>query len=417
MNTFRKTNLENIQHIFQEKTGIQAELPRHSRLPLRTAVTMAAVLLCLTATAFAASLFSSLSGDDLGLSATYEGDGIVSIQVENRSDKSLQFQPQLKLMRWSTGEEIPPLSDRITFTGTDFDGHTSGTMTIDLSRAYDMAALEEPLTDDHYYLILTNNHFLFGQDWMCTVSFAKPVQSPAEDPDPLSPGQADEALTAQVLPALQPYFADYVADIDQRRARNTQYLEACQDLLAEVQDKLAAPVSPYLGIGDPDAGVIFDETVPADNQYLLTSLNPASLDGYGLPVGAAAAEQALVLSAIIPQRQGETDGGGTIPLLYLFTYDREDIRSPQDCTFVHGRLLTFAQLEGSKVYADERYVCYDLTDLFYTDLRSHVESMLSQRSDLYFDEQVWKRVENIARYYRDPETLSSKIYYIISPEG
>ena len=336
---------------------------------------------------------------------------------ENRSDKSLQFQHQLKLMRWSTGEEIPPLSDRITFTGTDFAGHTSGTMTIDLSRAYDMAALEEPLTDDHYYLILTNNHFLFGQDWMCTVSFAKPVQSPAEYPDPLSPGQADEALTAQVLPALQPYFADYVADIDQRRARNTQYLEACQDLLAEVQDKLAAPVSPYLGIGDPDAGVIFDETVPADKQYLLTSLNPASLDGYGLPVGAAAAEQALVLSAIIPQRQGETDGGGTIPLLYLFTYDREDIRSPQDCTFVHGRLLTFAQLEGSKVYADERYVCYDLTDLFYTDLRSHVESMLSQRSDLYFDEQVWKRVENIARYYRDPETLSSKIYYIISPEG
>lgn len=88
-------------------------------------------------TAFAASLFSSLSGDDLSLSSTYEGNGIVSIQVENKSDKDLNFQKQLKLMRWSTSEEIVPLSDNIIFENTEIKANTSGTMTIDLSAAYD----------------------------------------------------------------------------------------------------------------------------------------------------------------------------------------------------------------------------------------------------------------------------------------
>ena len=39
--------------------------------------------------------------------------------------------------------------------------------------------------------------------------------------------------------------------------------------------------------------------------------------------------------------------------------------------------------------------------MFYSDLRQYVESMVSQRSDVYFDEQVWERVQNIYTYYRD----------------
>lgn len=40
-------------------------------------------------------------------------------------------------MRWSTSEEIAPLSDNIIFENTEIKANTSGTMTIDLSAAYD----------------------------------------------------------------------------------------------------------------------------------------------------------------------------------------------------------------------------------------------------------------------------------------
>lgn len=164
MNSFRKSNLQNIKNIFEEKTGVELESAPVWRYPIKKYVVIAAVLVCsFTMTAFAASLFSSLSGDDLSLSSTYEGNGIVSIQVENKSDKDLNFQKQLKLMRWSTSEEIAPLSDNIIFENTEIKANTSGTMTIDLSAAYDFSVLEQPLVDDHYYFVLTNNNFLFGR--------------------------------------------------------------------------------------------------------------------------------------------------------------------------------------------------------------------------------------------------------------
>ena len=53
-------------------------------------------------------------------------------------------------------------------------------------------------------------------------------------------------------------------------------------------------------------------------------------------------------------------------------------------------------------------VCYEVTDLFYTNLRQHTESMVSQRSDIYFDEQVWERVENIYNYYKDRDVLNRR---------
>lgn len=68
---------------------------------------------------------------------------------------------------------------------------------------------------------------------------------------------------------------------------------------------------------------------------------------------------------------------------------------------IRGQLLTFEQMEQYKIYEDGQYVCYDASDLFYTDLRQYVESMVSQRSGIYFDEQVWGRVQNICNYYRE----------------
>ena len=411
MDSFNKTNLQNIKDIFEEKTGVALET-RRRRQPIRAAMLVAAVLVCsLTMTAFAVSLFSSLSGDDLSLSATYEGNGIVTIQVANKSDKDLSFQRKLKLMRWSTGKEVEPVSDTIVFDGTEFEAHTNGVMTVDLSKAYDMDFLEQPLADDNYYFVLTNNNFMFGQDWMCFVTFAEPIKTVVDDPIPVTPVEADKELVAQIMEELQPYFENYYTDIADRRNHADNYLVKCQELLATLDRDIVASEASPLAIDGLNPDVVFDKTAPLETQHWLTGLHEHTLDGYGIPVGSAEGESALVLSAYVPQHKGEVDGGAEVPLLYFFTCSVDDIQSPEDYAFIHGQIITFEQLEQYKVYEDDQYVCYEVTDLFYTNLRQHVESIISQRSDIYFDEQVWERVENIYTYYKDRDVLASRFYY------
>lgn len=418
MDSFNKANLQNIKDIFEEKTGVDLGARQYRRRPMKSAMLVAAVLICsLTMTAFAASLFSSLSGDDLGLSAIYDGNGIVSIRVENRSDKNLSFQQQLKLMRWSTGEEIAPFSEEIAFSGTEFEAHTSGVMTVDLSEAYDMDFLEQPLTNDHYYFVLTNNNFVFGQDWMCSVTFAEPIKTVVKEPIPVTPVEADKELVAQILEELQPYFEKYYTDIAERRAHADSYRQKCQELLAEFDRDVIISAESPLVIDCLNPDVVFDKTAPPETQHWLTGLYEHTLDGYGIPVGSAEGESALVLSAYVPQHKGEVDGGAEVPLLYFFTYNVNDIQSSEDYAFIHGQIMTFEQMEQYKVYEDDQYVCYEVTDLFYTDLRQHVESIISQRSDIYFDEQVWERVKNIYNYYKDRDVLTSRFYYNVPLEA
>lgn len=402
MDSYNKAKLQNIKDIFEKKTGIDLEAGQR-RHPFKRAIAVAAVMVCcLSMTAFAASQFSSLSGDDLALSATYEGNGIVSIQIENRSDKEINFQPRLKLMRWSTSEEIVPVSDDITFSGTNFDAHTGGTMTVDISRAYDMDALEQPLIDDYYYFVLTNNNFAFGQDWMCTIYFVEPVITPHDPITPVAPIEADPKLVAEIMEELKPYFENYTSDPAERNKLADEYLALCRQLLENVDGTIVPSVSPMeLTVKDSDTDVVFDTSVPSDMQLQLTGLHRHIMDGYGKIIGSSDTESALVLSAYIPQHKGDIDGGADIPLIYVFMYEKNDIQSPQDYAFIRGQLLTFEQMEQYKIYEDEKYVCYDASCLFYTDLRQYVESMVSQRNDVYFDEQVWERVQNIYNYYSD----------------
>lgn len=366
-------------------------------------VIAAAILCFFTMTAFAISLFSSLSGDDLSLSATYEGNGVVSVQVENRSDKELDFQSALKLMRWSTSEEVEPLSGKVSFSNTRIPAHSSGTMVIDLSDAYDMAMLETPLLDDDwYYFVLTNNNFLFGQDWMCTVEFAQPIPTGKDDPTPIAPAEADPELITKITEELRPYFESYTLDVNERNRLADEYLKLCRQLLGKLDINVVPSVSPMeLTLIDSDESVLFDPAVPADMQLQLTGLHRRPTDGYDKMIGSSAEENAMVLSARIPQQKGEIDGGVDVPLIYVFTYEKGEIKTPQDYAFIRGRLMTFEQMEQYKIYEDEQYVCYDASDLFYTDLRQYVESMVSQRSDVYFDEQVWERIQNIYNYYRE----------------
>lgn len=201
---------------------------------------------------------------------------------------------------------------------------------------------------------------------------------------------------------LRPYFESYTVNIEERRWLNDEYLELCQHFLEQLNVKVISSVSPMeLTLIDSDESIVFDATVPTDMQLQFTGLHWHSVDGYGKIIGSSAEETAIVLSAHVPQRKGEIDGGADIPLIYILIYDVNEIENPQDYVFIRGQLLTFEQMEQYKIYEDGQYVCYDASELFYTDLRQYVESMVSQRSDIYFDEQVWGRVQNIYNYYRE----------------
>lgn len=403
MEAFHKRNLQNIRDIFADKTGVDLGRSHRSFPMAKMAIVVAAVMVCcFTMTAYAVGMFSSLSGDELSLSASYEGDGIVSIYVENESDKQLNFQHQLKLMRWSTSEEVAPISDAVMFSGTEFEANSSGTMTIDISQAYDIDMLEQPLVDDHYYFVLTNNGFVFGQDWICSVNFSEPVITEEAEPAPLSPAEADPELTAKITEELRPYFETYVIDPAERKLQTEEYVRLCQSLLQEQGISPVAPVCPMeLTQADIDDSVIFDPTVPENMQQQLTSLQRHCTDGYGKLVGMSPDDCALVAGAYIPQQKGEVDGGVEVPLIYTFIYEKSSIQDQQDVAFIRGQLLSFEQMEQYKIYEDHQYVCYDMTELFYSDLRTYVESMVSQRSDVYFEEQIWTRVQNIYLYYRE----------------
>ena len=404
MDSFNRTNLQNIKDIFEKKTDVILD-SRRSFCPFKMALVMVVVILCcLSTTAFAADLFSSLYGDDLEISSVYEGNGVVSVQVQNKSDKELRFQSVLRLMQWTTSEEIKPLpGKRVSFSNTNIPAHSSGTMTIDLSEAYDIALLETPLEgNDRYYFILTNNHFVFGQDWMCTVDFAGSNTISTEYPAPIMPADADAKLVMEIMEELRSYFESYTTDPAERNKLSEEYLALCQKLLGQVEGTIIPSVSPMeLTVIDSGQTPVFDTSIPTDMQLQLTGLHRRTIDGYDKKIGSSDTEQALVLSAYIPQRKGDIDGGVGIPLIYVFTYEKSRITSLQDYAFIRGQLLTFEQLEQYNIYEDKQYVCYDVSRLFYSDLRPYVESMVSQRSDVYFDEQVWERVQNIYSYYKE----------------
>lgn len=416
MNTFKQNNLNHIRDIFQDKTGVELPASRSKRYTVRTTVVLAAVIVCFTITALAASLFSSLDGDDLGFNAIYKGDGVVSIEVENRSDKELRFQPELKLRRYAANEEIEPISDAVKFQGTKIKPHSTGTMTIDLSRAYDMAALEVPLIDDWYYFILTNNNFMFGQDWMCSVSFSETIWSPIEYSEPTP---VDDATIQNIEESLQFYFEANTKGSENRRALGSQYIETYSELFETLDTTIVSSVSPclpgnridtsapILTVNRAEPGVVFDNSIPVEDQHLLIGMNYFSTDTKGKFL-ATEGEYALVLSASLPDTKygGE---GHLVPLIYILSYDKSMIQSNVDLAFIYGQLYSFTDLEKQKIYEDDQYICYEVSSLIYSDLMEYVESYATEVGNTRFDDQIRTRIQNIYNYYK--ENLPDLFYY------
>lgn len=420
MSRFTKKNLHNIRQTFEEKTGVNLNV--ESRVsPKKTKYLLLAAALCaLLLASCARTLFSGLNGDDLSLKGTYLGDGIVSIEVVNRSDKSLEFQKQVKLMGWRNGEVEPLPGGTMRVENTRFPAHSGGTMLVDLSEAYDIKALENgtwgTLEESGYYLVLTNHDFLFGHDWMCFFHFSEP----AEETTPTEPETPPEPAPAQNLDGitddLKSYFEDtYLDEPPGMTQAHFEYQQKVQELLAQTNGTLVHPVDPHVFVQTPREQV-FDETLPMDIQYQVVIQQYHSLDAFNRMVGAAfsgtGSDQSLQIMAALPEYQGQTDGGQCIPVVYLFVYERAALTAENPYAFIYGNIIPFSRMEQDKVYEDDRYVIYDMTDLFYTDLDAYLDdfvSVMKGKVSLYFDEQIRRRVHNVYDYFRDAQTIPGLI--------
>lgn len=420
MNRFTKNNLRNIRQTFEEKTGVNLNVERRVSPKKTTYLLLAAALCALLLASCARTLFSGLNGDDLSLKGTYLGDGIVSIEVLNRSDKSLEFQKQVKLMGWRNGEVEPLSGGTVRVENTRFPAHSGGTMLVDLSEAYDIKALENgtwvTLEESGYYLVLTNHDFLFGHDWMCFFHFSEPT----EETTPTEPEMPPEPAPAQNLDGitddLKSYFEDtYLDEPPTMTQAHFAYQQKVQELLAQTNGTLVHPVDPHVFVQTPREQV-FDETLPMDIQYQVVIQQYHSLDAFNRMVGAAfsgtGSDQSLQIMAALPEYQGQTDGGQCIPVVYLFVYERAALTAENPYAFIYGNIIPFSRMEQDKVYEDDRYVIYDMTDLFYTDLDAYLDdfvSVMKGKVSLYFDEQIRRRVHNVYDYFRDVQTLSGLI--------
>ena len=159
----------------------------------------------------------------------------------------------------------------------------------------------------------------------------------------------------------------------------------------------------------PPAGTVFDPEVAVERQYLLTWSDWEYADAYGRMV-ASKEEKAWTQVAVLPQREGQADGGVTLPLIFLFVYDAEAALD-ENYAFIYGQLLSFAQLEQYKILEDEYYAVYDATDLIYTDLDAYLDYFLSTREDVFCDEDIRKRVHAIYEFYQDKENIKAMYGY------
>lgn len=424
MEKFNKHNKRNIRLIFEEKTGVDlnpAHQVRTRRTPRFLYLTAVLTLMVTTMVSCQKRIFSPLSGDELALSGSYQGEGIVEVTVTNGSDRAIELQKQVRLMSWATGEEASGLGGAVKFEGcTNIAPHSSGTIRLDLSKAYDMEQVEA-FVNPRYYLLLTNQNFLFGQDWMCSIHFREEEETEPKERAHV-PFKVELEILERIEPELRFYFEDAYGDnAPAFNQQNFVYLDAVRERLMRFDGRLVRPADPWLMVEKLPENAVLDEAFPVELQYILVGQNYHSIDGCGRIVGSQFAggdsDYAKMLKVLLPQYRGQTDGGVYMPLIYLFIFPRSQIESMGDFAFVYGQLFTFGELEDSKVYENEDYVVYELTDLFYTDLDAYLDYFLTTRDDIYFDESIRRRVHNIYDYYKDHNTLSGQFIYYKMDDG
>lgn len=392
-------NLEHIQASFEEKTGVVLIHGTYRKKAVLTVCITVCFALLMTVSAYAAGLFNSLEGDDLALQATYEGQGIVHLRIENRSDKELRLQPKLQLRLWSSGEEAEKLSGEPIFSDTLVPARSSAEIRIDLSQAFDLALLESPPKGDSVYLVLTNNNFLFGQDWICTVRFTE--------------NSENDGQSAEIQ-----YGEEQDSGLQEDPAQETE------SLLCQFEETLVYPVKPAAGSlyvdGRPDPRpsapfTLFDASKSVAEQAEIWNAELSHCDAIGNLLGTAE-DYAKVVSLLIPNPE-YPQSLISAPVIYLFFYDRADA-CPENYGFIRGQLIRFDHLEELKVYEDEQYVGYDISSLIYTDLDDYIACALSGCHAWPLDDETLNTLHKTYAYLKEkmPELIMYDDEYLALTE-
>lgn len=363
-----------------------------SAVSMRRIMVFAAILATiLSLCAFTYAIFSTSAGDTLVLSATYAGDGIVLAKVENQSDKDLLLEPAIKLLYYSTKKPVETTGVVPTLTGLTIPAKSTQTVRVDLRHSYDIADLET-LTNDFVILQLTNHSFLPGQKWTCLVSF----RPNTGDYVPQYVKSGDTKRAEKVLPSLKAYFENFTPDVFARWADVPDYLELVEQELSLVDGNIVPPVDPFYYW---------------DLEEYHTLVQSSCFDGYNKLLGRTDMEKIKHISIFVPRLlDGEKlDGCQEIPLFYFWIFPRSEIQSPDDYAFIRGNLLTFEEMEAYKVFEDEEYAIYEMHHLVYSDLRNYVEEMLIQNDSIYFNEEIWERIQTFYETYNDREKLNTII--------
>ena len=189
-------------------------------------------IMLISGTVFAFDQFSGLNEDDLSISATYEGNGKISIYIENNSNKVVDFEKKIKLMRWSSGEEIKAISDKLKMSNTKIEPNSNKIMKIDISKMYDLSEIEKPLDNDHYYFVLTNNNFIFGNDWHCSIDFNKDDNIEKEEITYVDKAELDSSLTNQnTFDELEQFYKEWIINPEQRNQKVEEYYKKVYEIL------------------------------------------------------------------------------------------------------------------------------------------------------------------------------------------
>lgn len=359
---------------------------------IRRIMLFAAILtVLLSLCAFTYTYFSAIAGDTLVLTAKYAGEGIVLAEVQNQSDKELLLEPSVKLLYYSTNKPVELIGADPIITGLKIPAKTTQTVRIDLRQSYDLTELES-LTNDFICLQLTNKGFLPGQKWTTVVSF----RPNTGDYVPQYVKTGDEKRAEHVLASLKAYFENFTPDLFARWADVPNYLELVEQELLQIDGNIVVPVDPFYYW---------------DLEEYHTLVQSSCFDGYNKLLGRTDMEKIKHISIFVPRLlDGEKlDGVQEIPLFYFWIFPRNDIQSPDDYAFVRGNLLTFREMEEYKVFEDDEHVIYEMHHLVYSDLRNYVEEMLIQNDSIYFNEEIWQRIQRFYDKYSEHENLRSCI--------